>query len=125
MRQKLAVNFETLKLNVSDGKVRSAGDLEKALEKQMQEKEGELNRVLGDIERVRSYGDVAVQPKDLTRDLADVKDFIRRVVNDDHPSKANPHEDLNELSALVPKELERVLNKRDRLEQELASLQSL
>jgi predicted component of type VI protein secretion system len=80
---------------------------------------------MGDIERVRSYGDVAVQPKDLTRDLADVKDFIRRVVNDDHPSKSNPHEDLNELSALVPKELERVLNKRDRLEQELASLQSL
>ena len=66
--------------------------------------------MLGDIERVRSYGEVAIQPKELTRDLADVKDFIRRVVNDDHPSKTNPHEDLNELSALVPKELERVLN---------------
>jgi len=45
----------------------------------------------------------------LTRDLEDVKDFIRRVVNDEHSSKANPHEDLNELSALVPKELERVM----------------
>ena len=66
--------------------------------------------MLGDIERVRSYGEVAIQPKDLTRDLEDVKDFIRRVVNDEHHSKANPNEDLNELSALVPKELERVLN---------------
>jgi hypothetical protein len=45
----------------------------------------------------------------LTRDLEDVKDFIRRVVNDEHPSKANRHEDLNELSALVPRELERVM----------------
>lgn len=104
------MKFETLKLKVSEGKVRSAGDLERALEKQMQEKEAELKRVLGDIERVRSYGEVDFQPKDLTRDLEDVKDFIRRVVNDEHPSKANPHEDLNELSALVPKELERVIN---------------
>ena len=104
------MNFETLKLKVSEGKVRSASDLEKALEKQMQVKESELSRVLGDIERVKSYGEVAVKPKDLTRDLEDVKDFIRKVVNDDHPSKASPHEDLNELSALVPKELERVLN---------------
>ena len=75
----------------------------------MGEKEAELERVMGDIERVRSYGAVKVQPKDLTRDLEDVKDFIRRVVNDEHPSKSNPHEDLNELSALVPKELERVI----------------
>lgn len=95
---------------VSEGKVRSAGELERALERQMGEKEAELGRVLGDIERVRSYtGAVKVQPKDLTRDLEDVKDFIRRVVNDEHPSKPNPHEDLNELSALVPKELERVM----------------
>jgi hypothetical protein len=56
-------------LKVSEGKVRSAGDLERALEKQMQEKEAELSRVLGDIERIRSYGEVAVQPKELTRDL--------------------------------------------------------
>ena len=95
---------------VSEGKMRSAGELERALERQMGEKEAELGRVMGDIERVRSYtGAVKVQPKDLTRDLEDVKDFIRRVVNDEHPSKANAHEDLNELSALVPKELERVI----------------
>jgi hypothetical protein len=63
------VNFETLRLKVSEGKVRSAGELERALERQMGEKEAELGRVMGDIERVRSYGAVKVQPKELTRDL--------------------------------------------------------
>ena len=52
------MNFETLRLKVSEGKVRSAGELERALERQMGEKEAELGRVMGDIERVRSYGGV-------------------------------------------------------------------
>jgi len=65
---------------------------------------------MADIERVKSYGEGAAQPKDLTRDLENVKEFIRRMVNDEHPNRASsPREDLNELSALVPKELERVI----------------
>jgi hypothetical protein len=47
------------------------------------------------------------------------------MINEDLSSKPSPSEDLNELSALVPKELERVQKQRDQVEQELASLQSL
>ena len=54
------------------------------------------------------------QPKKevaLARDLEEVREHLKRIVNDEGASgkHRSPQEDLNELSALVPKELERVL----------------
>lgn len=85
MRQKMAVKFEALKIQLADGQAgRNPNEVEKNLVKQLEAKEAELKQVQEDIERVKGYADVKVQPKDITRDLENVKEFIQRIVTEDH-----------------------------------------
>ncbi len=85
MRQKMAVKFEALKIRLAEGQAgRNPNEVEKNLVKQLEAKEAELKQVQEDIERVKGYADVKVQPKDITRDLENVKEFIQRIVTEDH-----------------------------------------
>lgn len=44
---------------------------------QLEVKEAELRGVQSDIERVKSYQDIAVQPSSLGKDLEEVKEFVK------------------------------------------------
>ena len=130
MNQKLMVRKAMLeKENIESGVKKSSSAKEKELESQIKTAQKDLDSINTDIERLNSYqAPFEGEPiKDaLHADLRTVKEFIREAIEGGVGSKVvSENEELNELAAIVPKELERVLSRKAKLESELRSMQSL
>ncbi len=127
---KLRIKKETVSQEHGQSQVKSQSTLERELEREIKKREEELERIKQDIERVEAYkavsGDLE-DANDLSKDLRTVKAFIREAVEgnilNQVPTSSN--DDLNELAAIVPKELDRVEARRAKLAVELKSMQNL
>ena len=97
------------------------------MEREIKKKEEELERIKQDIQRVESYKAVSGDSEnanDLSKDLRTVKTFIREAVEGNILNQVpiSSNDDLNELAAIVPKELDRVEARRAKLAVELKSM---
>jgi hypothetical protein len=100
------------KVNIEAGVKKSSSAKERELESLIKIAQKDLDSINTDIERLNSYQTpLEGEPiKDaLHTDLRTVKEFIREAIEGGVGSKVvSENEELNELAAIVPKELDRV-----------------